>query len=367
MLPLLETPSFLGGLGKGLNVGLEKSAQSIQEILSEKRKQKKQEAFLRSIGLFPKQEGSSFPSGGTQGPSSMAGLEMPQKEELFRSLASQLEQQTGKELQPADLDQLWKGLESQGLANAAPQQQSGMRQPTIEDALAARMMGYKDLGEGLEASAKYHQKERLEERKLEASERKETRPITQNIIEGYEQAELTDAYVDRLEQLDKEGVVSPTTAGIVEYFGLPVGYLGKSSEEMQKIARTMSTNVAKVYGFGNIRAIEFQNFLESLPSLMNTKEGRARIYQVMRYKSSLDKARYHIYKDIVERNKGKVPTNIDELVVNKMQPEYKKFGQILKFGYEPISVVSPDGVKGYIPKEDLEEAKKSGYRILEGG
>lgn len=49
MLPILDTPSFLGGLGKGLGEGMQKTIPSIAEMFMNRKKQEKQQELIKSI------------------------------------------------------------------------------------------------------------------------------------------------------------------------------------------------------------------------------------------------------------------------------------------------------------------------------
>lgn len=321
-LPTLPAPkTAVSGLLEGLGMGAQQVMPAIQEMIMERKKQQQREKFLES--LFPRK--SNQPDLGMEPkPPGAPGLDMQ------------------------------------------PQQDFGeMGEITPDMPIRAELGDEHQIARLLADERKLQQKEKARQEEMERADRKETKEYVQSINDGFEQAEMTDAYVNRLEQIEKENPSGPTAASIVEFFGLPIGFLNESAEEVQKISAQMATNVAKVYGFGNIRAIEFSNFLQSLPSLMNTPEGRKRIYATMRYKTSLDKARYEIKNEIEKKYKGRIPTDIQSKITERMKPYFKKFGEVLKYGYEGVHAVSKEGKKGYLHQEDVEEAKKLGYRILE--
>src|SRR5580704_17802950 len=116
-LPLLqEQGGALSGLVRGAGLGLQQAMPSIAEMILNKQKQKQMmEAFPNLFGLPQKD----------QKPPSYENLSPQQQEEMgsrFGDLALQMEQQTGQELKPQDLDNIWKQLQ---MPSSQGQQQAG--------------------------------------------------------------------------------------------------------------------------------------------------------------------------------------------------------------------------------------------------
>lgn len=360
-LPTLqERGGLLSGLTQGVGQGLQQAMPSIAELILTKQKQK------QNIDLLEKIRGRQ-PTNNINPPNPMQSLEMDQGNKIGAQLL--FKRDSGEDLSPQELNFLNQQMQQKpqlGMEKAPsflPQQ--SRFSPEEEEILALEAMkNNPDFSGRLIDIEKMKQKRMIEESREGRESRKETSPYINNINEAYENAEMSDAYVDRLEQLDKEGdVAGALPAKVVEFFDLPIGFLSAPSQEVEKISATMGTNVAKAYGFGNIRAIEFSNFIKSLPTLMNTAEGRERIYQVMRYKNSLDKARFEVKNQIVDKYKGNVPSDIQDKITKQMTPYYKKFGEVLKYGYEGTWMYDPKGQLLYVHKEDVPEALNEKWRL----
>lgn len=359
MVQVINTPGnyssqLAKALGGGLGEGLNQASQLALQLAVEKAK--KGDLFGDIAKLREKQNTSNEDT-----------------EPMFRNIMSSRPQEEGEftergaqQNEMRDADTLWSSLNKPQIQGSSLLPSSNGQNEDIlsginEEGKLALAQKYPEAMKYLQKEEERKETKSYRERKLGLEERKETRPMEQSIQEAYENAENTDNFIARMRELDKEGISPPLAASVVEYFGLPIGFLNKQGEELDKISATMATQVGKVYGFGNIRAIEFQNFLRSLPSLMNTKEGREQIYRVMEYKTGLDKERYRLFNDIIDENGGKTPPNIEGLIIKRMQPAYKKFGKVLKYGYEPIRVRrKSDKKSGIIPRDQLDEAIKSG-------
>lgn len=360
-LPTLqERGGVLGGLVEGIGQGFQQAMPSIQEMILTKQKQKQNIDLLQKI-RGTQQQGNNTP------PNPMQNLGMDQNKKIGANLLFKMD--SGEDLNPQEMNFLHQQMGKQpelGMEKAPDFLPTQSRFSPQEDEILAleSMKNNPDFSGKLVEIEKMRQKRELEGNREARESRKETSPYINNINEAYENSEMSDAYINRLEQLDKEGdVAGALPAKIVDFFDLPIGFLSAPSQEVDKISATMGTNVAKAYGFGNIRAIEFSNFIKSLPSLMNTTEGREKIYQVMRYKNSLDKARFDVKNQIVDKYKGNVPSDIQDKITRQMTPYYKKFGEVLKYGYEGTWMHDPKGKLLYVHKEDVPEALNEKWRL----
>ena len=93
-LPMLqEQPSALGSFVQGANVGMQQALPSIQEMIYAKQKRDMMANILN------------------QGRQQSAAPNLSIHDESFKNLAMNIEQQTGQELTPQDLDFLWNNLQ----------------------------------------------------------------------------------------------------------------------------------------------------------------------------------------------------------------------------------------------------------------
>lgn len=196
-------------------------------------------------------------------------------------------------------------------------------------------------------------------------ERKLTDEYVQSVLQGFESSQASKANLDRMEQLEKSGkLAGPYKSLISKATGIPLSILSNpESEEFEKLVAQRGLNVAQAYGFGRILQTEYENFLRTIPSLMNSPEGRRRIRDTLRYFDSLAENRYKTFNQILKENRGRRPSNIQEQVTARMAPFYDKARDILIYGSELINMVSPGGKKGKVPKNEVQEAMKQGYSL----
>lgn len=193
--------------------------------------------------------------------------------------------------------------------------------------------GAKVLVDNITQQQKMRDKEAIEIRK---EERKEGRAEIEKITHGYEAAEASKANLDRMEKLEGSGkLAKPWQALVAQKTGIPLSLLANpQSEEFEKLVAQRGLNVAQAYGFGRILQTEYENFLRSIPTLMNSPDGRKRITKTLRYFDDLSIKRYNIYKQLRKESKEPVPSRLKERITEMMEPEYEKARQLLIEGNE---------------------------------
>ena len=316
-LPILPERTKLGGLMEGLKLGTQQALPAISELIMQHQKQKQiQEAFPSLFGGVSQQAAPSYEK--------LAPQQQEQVGSQFGDLALQLEQQTGEEIKPEHLDQLWSQLQM-------PQAQQGMQQTqqappaSMDDVAKALMMGRKDIADALMRKMSLDQKASIQERKEQRAERAETKDFSKTVVGGYEAAQISKANLDRMEKLGESGkLAGPWIARLSSAIDIPMSILANpESEEFEKLVAQRGINVAQAYGFGRILQTEYMNFLRTIPSLMNTQEGRDRITSTLRYFDNIAEKRYDLFKQIRKENKGRTPADIEEQVAERMEPEYE--------------------------------------------
>lgn len=174
--------------------------------------------------------------------------------------------------------------------------------------------------------AKSQQRSDIANRKEIREERKELKPEVDKIIHGYESAQISKASLDKMEQLEADDkLAGPWLSKLSDMTGIPISTLSNAStEEFEKVVAQRGLKVAEAYGFGRILQTEYENFLKTIPNLMNSPEGRKRIREGLRYFDNLAVKRYEIFKDIKKKSKGKLPLDLAEQVTERMESEFEK-------------------------------------------
>jgi len=229
----------------------------------------------------------------------------------------------------------------------------------------------KEMIQNIRDQSKLHEKEaqmiRAEDRKTAHEESNKLDKIQKDIVDGYDSARVSDANLNKMQSLiDSDKIISPLGAYLTDLLGAPVSLTSNAdTEEFQKLAAQRGLNVASAYGFGRILQTEFTEFLKTIPSLLNSKDGKERIIHTLRYFDNLAKARYEVFKDARKNRTGKERASDIELDISeRMQPYYDKFAQVLQYGDELVPVISPDGKQGKIPKNQVQEAIQDyGYKL----
>lgn len=315
MLPILETPSFLGGLGKGLSVGIPQGVQSITDMLQTRKKEK----MIQSI-LNPQSQQQQSTQGSPV-----------DKDELFRNLAMNIEQETGQDLQPADLDKLWQQIQSSPIGpEAGMQQQNQPGQWTDQQILAMQKVdpNTANLMSRMQAT---QQKERSSQQKQLIETHKLSQKYRSEINQGSQAAKTSNMILDRMEILNKEGkLTNPLVAKLSDQLGIPISILSNpESEEFEKLSNNLTREISQVFK-GRILASEFENFLKQIPTLMNSEEGRNRVIQSIKMLNEPKIEQAKLSREIIKENNGIPPFDLEDQVSERMNEYLDDLAQKFK-------------------------------------
>jgi hypothetical protein len=217
-------------------------------------------------------------------------------------------------------------------------------------------------------------KEASQGRREEAEAYKATADYRNEILDNYKSYKGTVNRLDRLEQLNTKGnLTEPALAGALEAFGIPLGVLNNpDSEEFQKLSQDLLSGLTKTLGSRlNIAIVE--NFLKTIPTLKNSKEGREKI--ISNYKKLLEpqKLEYEAYKKIREKG-GKIPYDLRERVTEELEPELERLAnEFTKDFGAPIpkqnprgdfvTILDPQGIPRSVPRDQANAAIQAGGKL----
>ena len=166
------------------------------------------------------------------------------------------------------------------------------------------------------------QQKELAEAKMSARERAEARAETREFRHEQSKAvreakdRLTD--INRLEDLDKEGVDSPGLNEFLVRSGFDIAALRSASgEEYNKIINNFVRTAKTEYG-ARLTDADLKQFFQRLPTLSNSKEGRKRIYANMKFLERSKLARKEIEREITRENGGVPPFDLEDLVEDRI-------------------------------------------------
>ena len=206
--------------------------------------------------------------------------------------------------------------------------------------------------------------------KLEA---KRVNELATEVEKEFQSATNENMRLERQLQLDKEGNVStPALIKIMDTFGVPIGVLGNpATEEFRKLEADYVRDVSKVFPGGRITNYEIGAYLKTIPSLMNSPEGRKQIIANRKLMNEAKRVRYDAYKQILGENNGKKPQNLGVLLEERTAPKLMDIEDryinninegVDKF-QQPIRMFDPQGNPVDIPPNKIEAALKAGARF----
>lgn len=279
-----------------------------------------------------------------------------------------------------DLRQLIPGQgNALGQDNAPVQNQQNIpRKRTTEELIRASASPNPNIARSALAELKQNQEERKanqspfepESDKLEA---KRVSELATEIENDYNIAKTEDMRLDRLNILDEKGdITAPSIVKALDYFGLPIGILSNpATEEFRKLESDFIRDVSKVFPGGKITNFEISSYMKTIPSLMNSPEGRKEIYRNRKLFNEAKTVRYNEYKKIIKENNGKKPANLGILLEEKTQEKMKDIEERFVNGIQnaldkhqtPIRMYDPKGNPVDIPPREIERAMKAGAKF----
>jgi len=263
-------------------------------------------------------------------------------------------------------------------AQAQQTAQSPFRGMTDDQLIQATGAPYKEISE----PAKAEQQRRIAEKQAsknafepesEKLEAKRVSELSSEIENEYKAAQAEDMRLDRMGVLDKEGKVStPLLIKALDFISLPIGILqNPATEEYRKLEADFTRDVSKVFPGGKITNYELMSYLKTIPSLMNSPEGRKAIIRNRKLMNEAKKIKFDEYKKIIKENNGKRPPNlgilledriadriveIEDKFIEGISKESQKFQQ-------PIRMIAPNGRAIDIPPDQIESALNSGAKF----
>lgn len=184
-------------------------------------------------------------------------------------------------------------------------------------------------------------KANIEEKKLAFKEKqftagekseayKQTQETRKALSQGAKTAKDTIKDLNRFKELEDEGV---DTAGYYEMlkrsgFDIPA-LMNPASEEFLKIQQGFLRGAKDVFG-SRISNFEAEQFLKGIPSLSQSPEGRKRVIAGFEYLERAKLARFETAREIIAKNDGIPPLDLDEQIEESIDPKLDKLADKFK-------------------------------------
>lgn len=193
------------------------------------------------------------------------------------------------------------------------------------------------------AEKKLEQQERFHKEKLSAKEQetsdKETLPYYRDILKNAKSVRDSDMRLNRIEEITKKDMAKGTLTnrfGILmneflrekhKILGTEVGGIDFSSlmsgdtQELQKLSADFARGAASALRTNKLTNAELDLFMKSVPTLLQSNEGRIRVITNMRIMNDMTKLEKDTMDKIIKENGGKRPRDLEAQVDERMGPK----------------------------------------------
>jgi len=164
--------------------------------------------------------------------------------------------------------------------------------------------------EGISQLAPDMQKEIVKDMHMADREgRKSSSLVVKNTLAAERGARDNLHAIKRIEELDRSGKIQGLTGELLKKAGL--GRLRTpETQELEKLSVGMLSNLKNIFG-SRPTNLDVKLFMESIPTLVQSAEGRARIIRNLRAANEASQIRGQAMREILKENKGRTPSNLE--------------------------------------------------------
>lgn len=338
-------------LGTGLSQGLQGLANLRMNQLSQRQQVNQASQFWQGLGL-PQNLAHQFAS----------APEVVQKSLLDRLEGLNLGGQQQQQMQPQQSNMLSQ-FSSPALLTPEAQEVLGLgKQPQQLGGQQTQQGGLKIGANPVERRHKetLAQQDKLfqAKQKLQTQHEvnKETKPLYDEINKEYKSVKGNDLRLNRIEELNNKGNLGlpifnsalDTISKGVFGFGINLkNLMTKDAQELEKLSTDFIKGAKDIFG-SRITDVDLKTFLQTIPSLYQSKEGRAAVINNMRLFNEAAVIKKKAMDKIIEANDGKRPYNLDVLIDQASE--------------EPLGKLAEKFTMG-VPKEDTSVATRIGQGL----
>jgi len=178
----------------------------------------------------------------------------------------------------------------------------------------------------------------------------------------------------QMRNIKDEDLISPTAAVFLDALGIPLGALDDPSSELyQKLSQDLLKGLPDTYG-SRILKVEVDNFLKTIPTLLNSADGRRMIASNMLKLGEMKEVYYNAMRqqqrEYLDKNKP-LPRDFQQTVFDQVKPqidrinnEFVKLSEIKSVPKDTIPFFNPNGEVEFVPKEHAQWASENGGRKI---
>lgn len=296
---------FVGGASQSLGTGLGNLATQGLGMLMDPNMKTMNAKALQGMGFSPEQSQSI---GAVKNPQFQRDMMMNAHKQQ-----SELAAQQQKQRQAAEYVNMLKEITGGQGSNSGPVPSTEGSELTLSD---------------VKSLATYAQQEKKMEGANKRGAWKETKEVRNTILDSSDEAKKSLIRLARMKQIHGN-VNNPATVKALETTGLEF-LLNPDSQEFKKLTTDFLTGVSKMFG-GRVSNYEVSRFLDRIPNLMQTKEGRDRVIKNLQAFYEADAKKGSIMREVIKQNGGTPPYDLAEQVSEKMEPIIAKLEDKFSF------------------------------------
>jgi hypothetical protein len=308
----------------------------LNDIASAPVSNESKQLYINGIGMMMKQKAEESKLKQKQGLLSQFGIggdqQQPQDDSNLDNLAAEFKDIAGV---------------SEGMPTETPQQipsQTTAQQPKsskipkkywTEQEIANATAIDPNLGRVMMDQNKMRQRETIQSRKDIAESYKITQPYRDSVLKAHKSYQTDKMILDRMTKLNEgkgdKKLISAFKAKLADTFNIPISIVGNpESEEFDKLTATMTRTVKDYYG-ARITQFELETFLKSIPSLMNSQEGRTRIIRGLSILNEPREMEYKTLQEVRKQHKGRaLPFDLAEEITERMESKLDTLAEEFK-------------------------------------
>lgn len=199
-------------------------------------------------------------------------------------------------------------------------------------------------------------------------EAKRTSSIADRIVNDYEASQSAASRLKQMEIAANSGQLpTPAMVKTMDFFGVPLSiFANPLSEAYEKNVNEYIKDVANYFP-GQIRVAEIEPYMKTIPTLMNSDDGKKLIIENQRLINDQKEANYEAYKELLKENNGRKPKNLDVQILERTRPIRSEIADKLKKNFENAVEMSKFPTSRVPPGTKLTVDKARNYFNRAGG
>jgi hypothetical protein len=177
----------------------------------------------------------------------------------------------------------------------------------------------------------------------------------------------------QMRNINDKDLINPSAAVFLETFGIPLGALSDPSSELyNKLSQDLLKGLPETYG-NRILKVEVDNFLKTIPQLVNSADGRRMIASNMLKLGEMKEVYYNAMREMQQKalESSKFPRDFQQTVFDQVKPqinrinnEFIKLSEIKRVPEGTIPFFNPNGNIEFVPEEDVQWAIENGGKRI---